>query len=181
MGVIRDKNAQHTRLCDRAFGVILKLRPYARRVGNQALLHAIDYGRTELESAAEAEVIQRCETIHAQGLAYLSALADYGLTQAELDALRADLDAFRLLTPARDQQRVRRPPVVWTPSSHRRCTTSTCSTTWWKSSSPMPPSGRPMPPPAGSTTGNALTPRMTAGPALRRRSKDTSNFQRLAG
>jgi hypothetical protein len=104
MGVIRDKNAQHTRLCDCAFGVILKLRPYAQRIGNQALLHAIDYGRTELECAAEAEVIQRCETIHAQGLAYLSALADYGLTQAELDALRADLDAFRPLTPARDQQ-----------------------------------------------------------------------------
>lgn len=103
-GLTRDKNAQRARLCDRAFQVIRKLRPYARRVGNQTLLHAIDYGRTELENVAEADVLQRCETVHAHGQAHLSALADYGLTQAELDALRADLDVFRTLTPARDQQ-----------------------------------------------------------------------------
>lgn len=65
-----------------------------------ALAAKVDFSRSDLARGREAQIITRCENIHAAATENLDALDDeYGVTQAKLTALQAKIDAFRSAQP----------------------------------------------------------------------------------
>ena len=68
---------------------------------NDASLAAkVAFSRSDLKRGREAEIVTRCENIHAAAVENLDALDDeYGVTQAKLTALQQKIDAFRTAQP----------------------------------------------------------------------------------
>lgn len=60
----------------------------------------VAFSRSDLSRGREAQIITRCENIHAIATENLDALDDeYGVTAAKLTALQAKIDAFRSVQP----------------------------------------------------------------------------------
>jgi hypothetical protein len=68
---------------------------------NDASLAAkVDFSRSELVRGREAQIITRCENIHAAATENLDSLDDeYGVTQAKLNTFQQKIDAFRTAQP----------------------------------------------------------------------------------
>ena len=65
-----------------------------------ALAAKVNFSRSDLSRGREAQVITRCENIHAAVTENLVALDDeYGVTQAKLTALQTKITAFRAAQP----------------------------------------------------------------------------------
>lgn len=65
-----------------------------------ALAAKVDFSRSDLARGREAQIITRCENIHAAATENLDALDDeYGVTQAKLTALQTKINAFRTAQP----------------------------------------------------------------------------------
>ena len=72
----------------------------ASDTGDAGLAAKVNFSRSEVKRGREAEIITRCENIHAAATANLKALdGDYGVTQAKLTALQQKIDAFRTAQP----------------------------------------------------------------------------------
>lgn len=59
-----------------------------------ALEGRVDFSRSTLVYGREAAVLARVRDIHAAATTHLAKLADYGITQAKLTALKKKIDAF---------------------------------------------------------------------------------------
>lgn len=72
----------------------------ASDTGDAALAAKVAFSRSDLKRGREAQIITRCENIHAVATENLDALDDeYGVTQAKLNALQTKIDAFRTAQP----------------------------------------------------------------------------------
>lgn len=84
-------------MCESGIQVVIRVRPYAKRTNNVELLKAIDFSETSIAQGSGAEVAKRCETIASKAAEVLVAAKDFGLTQANIDALKkaiADYDKY---------------------------------------------------------------------------------------
>jgi hypothetical protein len=102
VGYTKDRNGQLHAMCDLAYGLLLKIRSYARISNNQVLLHAIDYSESHLRRGRETEVINRCQMIHDKGQEHQAALADFMVTPDVLAHLHTAIQNFSPLSAKRD-------------------------------------------------------------------------------
>ena len=68
------------------------------------MLGKASFGRSELTRGADKTILNRAEEIHETATAVLASLADYGVTQAKLNALSKKIEAFRKAHPAPRQR-----------------------------------------------------------------------------
>lgn len=81
-------------LGDAAFEVAAAVHAYAVTTQDFALEGRVDFARSTIVYGREASVLARVRDIHAAATEQLANLADYGITQAKLTALKKKIDAF---------------------------------------------------------------------------------------
>jgi len=77
-----------------AFEVGAAVHAYAVTTEDFALEGRVDFSRSTIVYGREASVLARVRDIHAAATTQLANLADYGITQAKLTALKKKIDAF---------------------------------------------------------------------------------------
>jgi len=97
-----DKNEQRKLIIALTLGIISKLRPYAKRKGNNELLKAVDFSESDLSQVKEDLCINRCTVVLNKGREFLASLAAYKLTENELVALETAIQPFSDITEKRD-------------------------------------------------------------------------------
>ncbi len=85
---------------------------YAASIDNDGLRAALHFTRTELARSKDNLAIDRCTAIHDQVRPLLAQVEAYGVTAADLDALKAAIAAFQGLIRAKGQQRTTRTTTV---------------------------------------------------------------------
>ena len=98
-GVSLEKAAALQALGEAAFETASAVHACAVAGGNPELAGKVDFGRTELSRGADKTILNRAEDIHESATAVLDSLADYGVTQARLNALDKKIEAFRKAHP----------------------------------------------------------------------------------
>lgn len=101
-GITVDKKQQRKLIIKLALSIISKIRPYARRVGNNELLQAVDYSDSDLSQVKEDLCISRCNLVISKGREFLTSLATYKLTEADLIALETAIEPFDNISEKRD-------------------------------------------------------------------------------
>ena len=91
-------------LGDAAFEIASAVHASAVAGGNTELAAKLDYARTELTRDADKTILNRAEEIHEAATTVLASLADYGVTQAKLNAFSKKIEAFRKAHPAPRQR-----------------------------------------------------------------------------
>lgn len=99
-----EKAAALQALGDAAYEIVSAVRSCAAATGNAELAGKASFGRSELTRGADKTILNRAEEIHETATAVLASLADYGVTQAKLNALNKKIEAFRKAHPAPRQR-----------------------------------------------------------------------------
>lgn len=99
-GVSLEKAAALQALGDAGFEIASAVHACAVASGNTELAGKVDYSRTELARGADKTIINRAQEIEEAAKAVLASLADYGVTQAKLNALGKKIEVFRKAHPA---------------------------------------------------------------------------------
>lgn len=92
-------------LGDAAFEVGAAVHAYAVTTQDYALEGRVDFSRSTIAYGREAAVLARVRDIQAAATEQLANLADYGITQAKLTALKKKIDAFEV-SLARPRQQI---------------------------------------------------------------------------
>lgn len=103
-GVTVEKVAALKALGDAAFEIASAVHACAVAGGNTELAAKLNYGRAELTRDADKTILNRAEEIHEAATTVLASLADYGVTQAKLNAFSKKIEAFRRAHPAPRQR-----------------------------------------------------------------------------
>ena len=98
-GITADKMNSKQKLCRMTAETAGVIYAYAVTVGDNTLKMAVDFPISDLTRMREDSLAARCQNIHDAGVANLAALADYGIMQAALDNLQAQIDAYSADTP----------------------------------------------------------------------------------
>lgn len=77
-----------------AFEVAAATLAFAVTSEKHDLMGRVDYSRTDITEGRESEVVARCRDLLAAASANVDSLADYGVNQAKLNALKKKIDAF---------------------------------------------------------------------------------------
>ena len=93
-GITKQKSQVQLKLIDIIEDISVKCMAYATVAEDVAFLSLIKYSRGTLLRMADAELVKTAETFHANVLPKFTQVADYDLTQAELDELIVLKDAF---------------------------------------------------------------------------------------
>lgn len=101
-GYTSDKNLQKALLAEKAYAIVLKLRAFAKRTGNEILKKAIDISLSSLMRLPEQKVIGQCQIIHDKGKKNQKAAAAYSITDADLAELQTLINDFKPLAGFRD-------------------------------------------------------------------------------
>jgi hypothetical protein len=104
-GAANEKAYALEALGDAAFEVGAALHAYAVTAQDFALEGRVDFSRSTIVYGREASVLSRVRDIHAAATEQLAKLADYGITQAKLTALKKKIDAFEA-SLARPRQQI---------------------------------------------------------------------------
>jgi hypothetical protein len=104
-GAANEKAYALEALGDAAFEVGAALHAYAVTLQDFALEGRVDFSRSTIVYGREAAVLARVRDIHAAATEQLAKLADYGITQAKLTALKKKIDAFEA-SLARPRQQI---------------------------------------------------------------------------
>lgn len=102
VGYTQDKEGHMQYMCDLAYGLLLKIRSYAKINNNKALLYAINYSESEIRRGPETQIINRCQTIHNKCQENLADLTDFLVTKEELTALQDSIETVKPLSAQRD-------------------------------------------------------------------------------
>jgi hypothetical protein len=103
-GATNEKGYALAALGDAAFEMAAAVHAYTVVTQNFALEGRVDFSRSTIVYGREASVLARVRDIHAAAAEQLANLADYGVTQAKLTALKKKTDAFEaLLAKPREQ------------------------------------------------------------------------------
>ena len=93
-GITDDKLVKRQAMADSTMVVAAALVAYANSNDNHTLADDADVTETEILRSKETDADDICLHIHDLAEANLAALADFGITQAELDTLAASIDDF---------------------------------------------------------------------------------------
>ncbi len=103
-GVTLEKTAALQALANAGFEIISAVQSCAAATGNAELAGRADFQRGALTRGADRTVLNRSEQIHEIATAVLPSLADFGVTQAKLNAFSKKIEAFRKAHPAPRQR-----------------------------------------------------------------------------
>jgi hypothetical protein len=103
-GASNEKAYAHAAVSEAAFEVGAAVHAYAVTTQDYALEGRVDFSRSTIGYGREASVLARVRDIHAAATAELANLADYGVTQAKLTALKKKMDAFEAVLAKPRQQ-----------------------------------------------------------------------------
>ena len=98
-GSAEDKDAARLALCKAGLIIAGAVSAYAHQTGNHELLVRVDTTLTLLLGGRGQDSFSKCEDILSAATANLAALADYSVTQADLDNLQSLLDDYEELLP----------------------------------------------------------------------------------
>lgn len=93
-GITDDKLAKRQAMADATIVVASALVAYAHSIDNHTLADDADVNDTEIMRCKETDADDICLHIHDLANDHLAALADFGITQADLDILAASIDDF---------------------------------------------------------------------------------------
>ena len=103
-GVSLEKTAALQALANAGFEIISAVQSCAAATGNPELAGKTNFKRGKLNRGADKTILNRAEEIHEIATAVLSSLADYGVTQAKLNAFSKKIEALRKAHPAPRQR-----------------------------------------------------------------------------
>jgi hypothetical protein len=103
-GASNEKAYALAAVSDAAFEISAAVHAYAVTTQDYALEGRVDFSRSTIRYGREASVLARVRDIHAAATAELANLADYGVTQAKLTALKKKMDAFEAVLAKPRQQ-----------------------------------------------------------------------------
>ena len=98
-GIAMDKAGMKKKLCDDASILAGLISAYAVTKGNNTLKMEVDYSYSSLMKLRDEMLPPTCRNIHAAGAENLAALADYGVTAAQLSALEDEIDDYAQISP----------------------------------------------------------------------------------
>ncbi len=107
-GVTTAKGRKKSEMAEIAYRVAGLAGAYAAKADNDTLREALHFTRTQLAQSKDNTAIDRCTAIHDQVRPLLAQVEAYGVTAADLDALKAAIAAFQGLIRAKGQQRTTR-------------------------------------------------------------------------
>jgi len=93
-GITDDKLAKRIAMAEIAITVVSALKAYAHASNNTELIADTDITKDDILSCKETDADDICLHIHDLGEQHLTALADYGIIQADLDALSTSITSF---------------------------------------------------------------------------------------
>jgi hypothetical protein len=96
-GIAEDKRQARLAMCNIALVTAGAIHAYATKIKNNALANEMDFSLSDLMAGRDTESARRCQEIYDTANANLTALADYGLTAAKLNLLKASIAAYNLL------------------------------------------------------------------------------------
>jgi hypothetical protein len=94
-GLTQSKQRLREQLADVAFEVASATRAYAKKQGNSELAKKVDYTRSEIVKGRDLVSAARSHAVLSAATPVVGQLADFGVTQAELDTLEGLLEAYR--------------------------------------------------------------------------------------
>lgn len=94
-GFTQDKDAQLELMCELTYELVIKIRPYARKIKNNVLLQAVDHSISDLKKGSAEAIINRCQLIHDKGQEFLAALSAYQVTAEGLAEVKASIEKFK--------------------------------------------------------------------------------------
>ena len=103
-GVSLEKAAALQALASAGFETISAVQSCAAATGNAELAGRADFHRGAFTRGADKTILNRSEQVHEIATAVLASLADYGVTQAKLNAFSKKIEAFRKAHPAPRQR-----------------------------------------------------------------------------
>ncbi len=101
-GITVDKKQQRKLIIALTMGIVAKIRPYARRTGNNELLQAVDFSESDLSQVKEDLCISRCTMVISKGREFITSLAAYKLTESDLVAIETAIEPFGDIAEKRD-------------------------------------------------------------------------------
>ncbi len=111
-GVTTAKTRKKGEMTELAYRIAGLSSAYAAKVDNHSLRGALDFSRNTLARSKDNIAIDRCTAIHDQVRPLLAQVEAYGVTAADLDALKGAIAAFQGLIRAKGQQRTTRATTV---------------------------------------------------------------------
>ena len=111
-GVTTAKGRKKGEMAEIAYRVAGLAGAYAAKADNDGLRAALHFTRTQLVQCKDNTAIDRCTAIHDQVRPLLAHVEAYGVTAADLDALKGAIAAFQGLIRAKGQQRTTRATTV---------------------------------------------------------------------
>lgn len=93
-GITDDKLVKRIAMAEIAITVVSALKAYAHASNNTELIADADITKDDILSCKETDADDICLHIHDLGEQHLTALADYGIAQADLDALSSSVTSF---------------------------------------------------------------------------------------
>ncbi len=111
-GVTTAKGRKKGEMTELAYRIAGLTSAYAAKTDNDGLHAALHFSRTQLAQSKDNTAIDRCTAIHDQVRPLLAQVEAYGVTAADLDALKAAIAAFQGLIRAKGQQRTTRNATV---------------------------------------------------------------------
>ena len=111
-GVTTAKGRKKDEMTELAYRIAGLTSAYAARADNDGLREALHFTRNVLARSKDNIAIDRCTAIHDQVRPLLAQVEAYGVTAADLDALKAAIAAFQGLIRAKGQQRTTRNATV---------------------------------------------------------------------
>lgn len=94
-GAAAEKAQAFQVLVDAAFETAAATRACAVASSNRELARRVDFSRSDVGKGRDTEVVARCQDILAAATENLASLADYGITQAKLTALKKKVEGFQ--------------------------------------------------------------------------------------
>ncbi len=82
-------------LVDAAYEVAAATRACAVASSNKELARRVDFSRSDVGKGRDTQVVSRCQDILAAATENVGSLADYGVTQAKLTALKKKIEGFQ--------------------------------------------------------------------------------------
>jgi hypothetical protein len=98
-GISDNKKVLKATLVNQATDISKKLVAYANNTVNAVLLKEINYSKSELDHAADADLKNKAQCIYDRANANVAALATYGITAAILTTFLTAINAFNAVIP----------------------------------------------------------------------------------
>jgi hypothetical protein len=106
-GIAEDKRQARLAMCNTALVIAGAIHAYAVKTRNNALANEVDFSLSDLMAGRDTESARRCQEIYDTANTNLTALADYGLSAAKLNLLKAAIAAYNLLVTKPREVRIK--------------------------------------------------------------------------